>query len=697
VLHSRVLRRILAFRRAGLTIAVSAVVVACGDRHAQPLDTASVKPCTDELASGSQPTDLFLATGLASGTYVQLGAAITRYGGTVVGRQIRACTTSGSGENLDLLRSHRNAAFALVQLDVLHYAAADGHLTSINHDTHDVRIVAYLYSEKLHVFVRPHRYLSSLADLGAIADKVGTNGISNWDRIWLGPGPGKSGGYSTASKVLEAAGVADEDIHRLGAGRTDLNWDRAADALLIKTDSKDELPPGALIAYFRTMAVPRRFTSSDAAGRVSRLLDADAQLMSLPSSLIDRLTEEGIYVPDTIKLGTYGSKMKRGVATIGVPTLLVTNLPDDQIQIVHDLERAIGDNKSSIEDLIGGIELDLWNKRDAVFGVEVHPGAAGHFRSPLPYMLWAGGLFVGLMVAMASRNPLWFRRRLAAGSYLLLLIATLSALWVLLSIAMMRAEGTLNPDFAYITDSLRNTLWILSGQTKDYRLMTPQGDTWRWLGLILFPVVVGWLMSDVLKELMQRASVRLGGIIRRAQRRDAHRSLIALAKLPKTAIDWLLRRRPSSRGAVVFLNWAPRGERLLEELRRESPLADMPVVVVLSEHAPYRPGSDLEMARVHEGDPAVRKTLERAGVADAAAVTILSAWTPTSAVEPRGLDPDMEDMKTILAILTIRSLCEEVHRTRALPVHAEIRLTRNQDSATGAAQDGPVHVTCLPV
>jgi hypothetical protein len=55
------------------------------------------------------------------------------------------------------------------------------------------------------------------------------------------------------------------------------------------------------------------------------------------------------------------------------------------------------------------------------------------------------------------------------------------------------------------------------------------------------------------------------------------------------------------------------------------------------------------------------------------------------------------DAKTILAILTIRTLCEEAHRTRTLPINAEIRLTRNQDSAQGVGHDATVAVTCLPV
>jgi TRAP-type uncharacterized transport system substrate-binding protein len=252
------LRRI-PFCRAGPAIVAAANLVACGGRHVQPVDTTAVKSCSDELKSKGQTSDLYLATGSPTGTYVRLGAAIARYAQAIAGLGIRPCTTDGSTENLNLLRRSGSTAFALVQLDVLHEAAIEGALGPADHD---VRVVAYLYSEKLHVFVRPHRYLSSPADLGAIADKTDENGISNQERIWLGPA--RSGGYRTAEKVLEAAGIPDEDIHRLGKTRADLDWSRAANALLRKKGDDNQLPPDALIAYFRTMAVPRPFTNGPA-------------------------------------------------------------------------------------------------------------------------------------------------------------------------------------------------------------------------------------------------------------------------------------------------------------------------------------------------------------------------------------------------------------------------------------------------
>ena len=61
--------------------------------------------------------------------------------------------------------------------------------------------------------------------------------------------------------------------------------------------------------------------------QVDDLLEADAQLLPLPPALIDRLTEDRLYVRTRIELGSY-RRLKRGVATVGIPTVLLTNLPD---------------------------------------------------------------------------------------------------------------------------------------------------------------------------------------------------------------------------------------------------------------------------------------------------------------------------------------------------------------------------------
>ena len=120
--------------------------------------------------------------------------------------------------------------------------------------------------------------------------KTDHNGVSNKQRIWLGlPG---GGGLGTASKVLQAAGIPYEDIAELGKGLR-LGYDAATNRLLdAGRDKEGALWGDALLAYFRTMAVPKPSGKSAARITVERLLGKDAQLLSLQPELIDRLEHE---------------------------------------------------------------------------------------------------------------------------------------------------------------------------------------------------------------------------------------------------------------------------------------------------------------------------------------------------------------------------------------------------------------------
>lgn len=108
------------------------------------------------------------------------------------------------------------------------------------------------------------------------------------------------------------------------------------------------------------------------------------------------------------------------------------------------------------------------------------------------------------------------------------------------------------------------------------------------------------------------------------------------------------------------------------------------------------PANQLQNVRIVDGDPTARDTIEKAGIVNASAVAILSAWAPTDPDDRRRtLDPDIADTKTIRAILAIRALCEDRNRSRTLPITAEIRLTRNMQEARKAVDGERLTVTCL--
>jgi hypothetical protein len=270
--------------------------------------------------------------------------------------------------------------------------------------------------------------------------------------------------------------------------------------------------------------------------------------------------------------------------------------------------------------------------------------------------------------------------------------------WVFLCLAMMQTEGRLNPDFVSVPDAMFNTFRVVSGQVREYRMMTHQGEVLLWLALFLLPLLFGWLTSDVAKDLLRSASVRLGRAIQRAQARDAYRGLIMFAKTPKRIIDWILRKQKGTKGPLIFLNWNERAEHMVNELRKDGKFADRRIIVVLPDASPLRSSAKIVGVDVVDGDPAARLTMERAGIVGAAAVTIVSSWSPADPHDRRRrLDPDAADTKTMLAILTIRSLCEEMHRTSVLQITAEIRLSRFEQEVKNAAHSEIMELTCLPV
>ena len=661
----------------------------------------------------------YLATALKGGAYALLGDAIEKTARDNPRTQLKVCSSEGSSENLKLL-AQGTVQFALVQLDTLHYSIEAAHSDDDGDDEGDdehvalngVRLVTFLYSEKLHVLVKPHLYLNSPADLNRNGGRGRENAVTRRSRVWLGPP--RSGARQTASKVLQADGVADEDIETIGPKRTDLTWNQAANCLLAQGDQ-------SLVAYFRVTGVPKRSQPSRPAGEgrrprstcplddatdapaltVDDLLQADAQIMPLPQALIDRLTEDKLYVPTTIDLGTY-SQLKRGVPTVGIPLVLLTSLPDTD-RAAADVKALIGEierGKGLIEEHIEGVELDLLDRREPIDGIKTHPGAKKHLAAGNSNVLWIGLFALGLVVAHARRNPGSIRRGLAARSYLLVLSGSLTGVWLLLSLAMMQAEGHLNPKFRTVGASFQHTFEIVA-KLSDDRLMTSEGEIWRWLGLLLFPIILGWLFSDVIKEAFRLSAVKLARLIRCAQVRHAPGAFIAVAKCLQRAILGLIGNQPAMPGSLVFLNWNCRARQLASELQNDDGPPNGQVVVVRpSGSSPQNDDAagDVRDVRFVDGDPASRAAMEKAGVLDASAVTIVSAWAPADPRDRRrNVDPEYADAKTLLALLAIRALCEDGNRSRTLPITAEIRLARNQQEAKNAVQGGKLTLTCVAV
>jgi hypothetical protein len=130
-----------------------------------------------------------LATGPTDGYYQKVCAAM-REVGRDQGLEINCLSSKGSRQNVYKLERHK-ADFAIVQGDVAHHAWK-GELPFDEPHERIIRLVAPLFTEKVHILVGPHQYLTSLKQLEN-------------RRVWTGVE--NSGTSFSAIALLQAAEV----------------------------------------------------------------------------------------------------------------------------------------------------------------------------------------------------------------------------------------------------------------------------------------------------------------------------------------------------------------------------------------------------------------------------------------------------------------------------------------------------------
>ena len=476
---------------------------------------------------GAPPT-IVLATGLPDGDYIRLGHAIARVAADS-GLNIQVCSSQGSNKNLELLKNEKYGVnFALVQSDALHEAVFHG--PDEASDAKSISLVSYLYSEKVHLVLRPHFYLGSLSDLRQMTGKV-----------WLGPKG--SGTLATTERILEASGLTKTDIDNLEK-RTENSW----------ANAEQDLVSGDLQAFFRTRSTPPKnlvshpatlpkdipscehlgaaikhvekkgeSTSEKDDDPIEKLLLKDARLVGLPAEIVDRMTEDGLYDRSAIPLATY-PHLKRGVPTISLSTALVTNAGrNDPVvaDLIGDLLDVIQENRAAIERDLGGIPLELLStsldeKAAEQWADHIQLGARDHL---MPEHSWQklgiqGSALAGIVLLCFSSVRKSLRKALAMSIYPLLLLTILAILWLAFSFGMVTVEGQFNPDFQTVFTSMRKMLAYISGWSGGKDTVTPQGRTILYFAVFAVPLVFGWLTSDVIHDGLKKAANGLSNLLK---------------------------------------------------------------------------------------------------------------------------------------------------------------------------------------
>lgn len=278
-------------------------------------------PEEDRHASGENVVHLW--TGPQNGYYYQVGKAIAAASKHTADEiKIHYCTSEGSANNITaLLKGH--ADFAIVQSDVAHqvwHCENPDSLRCISQkESTRIRLVTPLFMEKAQVLLRPHLYVSSLADL-------------RWSHcVWIGASG--SGSEPTARMLLEAAGWSREQIaaSQSRCQHTPKTLDEAL-TFLLKGQELD--------AIIQTRVAPSRAIQE-------ALRNSEIQLLGIDWTTVQRMTRDGIYRETSIQRSDYPS-VGEGVYSIGVQALLLTRSNEDA-DAVRAMAELIKDKQDDIE------------------------------------------------------------------------------------------------------------------------------------------------------------------------------------------------------------------------------------------------------------------------------------------------------------------------------------------------------------
>jgi TRAP transporter TAXI family solute receptor len=302
---------------------------------------ATGDPCDFDNSAGASHR---LLTGPSGLNYDMVGRAIVNAYNTQHPdqQQLVACSDDGSIESVQLLSAGK-AAFAIVQSDVAHSAwfhhplpsatppPPPCLLASCSDGRYEIRLIVPLFTEAVHVLIRPHLYLSSISGLRR-------------RHLWVGKPD--SGGYLTAERVLAAAGLRISDIDLVPA---DTSSGKGMDTIQGALDALKRMDP-MLDAVFFTGAVPTREIQAALAPPDGANPNSEIQFVPLSVDMVSQLSSDSSYVETMIRYNDYGPGIPgpQGVATVGVEALLVTSDDSDMDNVALSMVSFLAGNMDSV-------------------------------------------------------------------------------------------------------------------------------------------------------------------------------------------------------------------------------------------------------------------------------------------------------------------------------------------------------------
>ncbi|XVH31176.1 TAXI family TRAP transporter solute-binding subunit [Haloferacaceae archaeon DSL9] len=337
--HDQVLSEI--DRRKALKIVGAAGVVGMagclGDGGDDDDDTGGDNDTDGDDGDGGGQTLAWHAGG-QSGTYYPLSNEIKDIVDNNTDYNLQVQATGASVENAGNL-GRGEADFAMIQNDIAYFAVNGTGIEDFEGQAiENIRGVATLYPETIHIVTRPDANIQSLEDLNGASVNTGDIG---------------SGTQVNALTILETVGITQEDIN-------EQNTDFGAAA--------DQLRDGDVDAAFVVGGWP--------VGAVEDLgQTADIDILNIDDETRQQLLDAAEwFAEDTIPSDAY-SGIDQDVDTVSVQAMIATQ-EDVNADTVEEVTAAIFDNIDQID--TKGEFIDVESAQEGM-SIDLHEGAARYF------------------------------------------------------------------------------------------------------------------------------------------------------------------------------------------------------------------------------------------------------------------------------------------------------------------------------
>lgn len=282
-----------------------------------------------------------IGTGGTGGTYYPIGGLIAN---AISGPALNASAvaTNGSVANVNgIVGGSMESGFSQADINVWAYTGTG--IYEGRPKVEELRAIANLYPESLHVVVRKGLGAKSVADLKGKRVSIDEPG---------------SGTLVNARAILAAYGLSERDIRP---------------EYLKQQQSVDKLKDGSLDAFFQTTGFPQ--------GALTELASTNGfDLLPIDGPVADKLKAQyRFFADDTIPDGVY--KDVKGVKTLAVGAQWVTSAKIDA-GLVYDVTKGLWSDKTRAALDAGHARGRSIRKETALAGVGIplHPGAEKFYR-----------------------------------------------------------------------------------------------------------------------------------------------------------------------------------------------------------------------------------------------------------------------------------------------------------------------------